>query len=113
MNKSITIEETRLIVYARDGYQCQHPKCGIMGYDNLEMAHRIAQTKANKQMIAQYALDMFGTLLTREQVGSIIHHLLNLKTSCRSHNDYFNIGNVPVLRYKLLSEIFKELGYYD
>jgi len=47
----LKIYETKMAVFARDGYKCQYPGCQIMGIDNLQAAHRIAKSKSNRKYI--------------------------------------------------------------
>jgi len=91
----------RFHVFQRDGFRCQHKGCYVVGYSDLEVAHRIANTKAN----AKWITNMTGY----EHPEQVLDHPLNLKTSCRKHNDYFNIGNKPKIATELIYEILKHL----
>jgi len=103
--KDIKIMETRLRVYTRDGFKCQYPDCLSVGFDNLELAHLISAGKDNRNYIYQYWIDNYGKFLTEKEIDKIIYHPKNMKTSCRKHNSYFNIGGQPEKVKKLLKKI--------
>ena len=75
----LALYEERLAIYSRDGGRCQ--TCGEMVDINaFQVAHRIANTKANRSR--------FG--------ARIIDHLLNKATTHPGRcNDAQNIGNNP------------------
>lgn len=94
--KDYDIYETRGYVYRRDGWVCQQEECLEI---EIELAHKISQSKANIKMVMRL-LDV-----DKKTALKIIHHPLNLVTSCSKHNSSFNIGNNPVEAEKLLYEI--------
>lgn len=87
-----------MAVYQRDYFQCCYPHCHIIGAKNLQMAHGIAQTQANIDMIRNEWYRMFNEPLGKKFIeDNMIHSADNLYTSCIAHNDYFNYGNNPQL----------------
>jgi 5-methylcytosine-specific restriction endonuclease McrA len=107
--KDLEISDTRARVYCRDGFQCQYPRCGQIGYTNLEMAHRISKGKGNVFYVMNFWWHNYAEWITAEYAKKILNHDMNLVSSCSKHNSYFNIGNQPVERDKLLREIKKAL----
>ena len=103
------IAETREYIYARDYYKCQYPGCHVVGYDNLQLAYRIAQTKTNRDYVQRYIFDKYGVRLTKTDAMALLHHYDNLITSCAKHNSTFNIGNVPEERDRLIEIIFEDV----
>ena len=91
-------------IFNRDLWQCTYPGCTDMS-GHIELAHRIAQSNANAKHIKQ----LYG--ITMKQAWSMLHHPLNMTTSCRNHNDYFNIGNNPESMNKLLEEIWSNISH--
>lgn len=107
--KDLDIRDTRLFVYNRDEYKCQHPNCEIRGFENLELAHRIGQ--GHKNGIKKIILQIYGKHITKKELDKIIHHPLNFATSCKKHNSFFNIGFNEMNTYYLLDKICVDLGY--
>ena len=103
--KDFEILETRMIVYTRDFFTCRHRNCFVCGSDNIQLAHRIAQTEANKKYVQQYWLDNFDKVISLRKAERILHHPLNLATSCIMHNSYFNVGHNPEKRKIILDKI--------
>lgn len=108
MDKTMEIYETRRRVFNRDGWQCQYPGCTEPAQ---ELAHRIANTKANRNYIKHKCLLWLNIDLSERQVDRIIHHPFNLVSVCKSkmgaHNDYFNCGGSPQKTETLLANIIK------
>jgi hypothetical protein len=72
--------EERLVIYTRDQGRCQ---CGCgdpVAFDAFEMAHRIANTKANR----------------RRWGDAVIDSPLNRCVAFREHNSRLNIGGRPM-----------------
>ena len=72
--------EERIRIYNRDGGRCQ---CGCntpVAFDAFEMAHRIANTKANR----------------RRWGAVVIDSPLNRCVALREHNSRLNIGGRPM-----------------
>lgn len=109
MNKDIEINETRKQVYARDNYTCQHPECDVSGWENLELAHCISKGKSNQRYIQNLMAAYYDKYVSLKEVREMLNHPLNLKTSCRKHNSYFNIGFNRMKAVNLLKEIKKDL----
>lgn len=103
------MEELRQEIYERDGYRCQYPGCNIMGYQSLQLAHRINKGKSSRQWIKSRIDGMFGTDLSNKQIDEIIHHKKNIVSSCAKHNDYFNIAFKPKIAEALIIEIWNDL----
>lgn len=103
--KQLDIGETRIRVYTRDFFHCQYPGCNISGYMNLQMAHNVSKGKGNTSYVIGFWLREFGKDITINEAEKILNHDMNLTTSCPNHNSYFNIGNNPVERDKLLKKI--------
>lgn len=109
--KSENIRIQRDYIYARDFYKCQYQGCHVIGYDNLQMAHRIAQTKTNAKYICHFIYENIGLVKSITWVTeNVLHHRFNIVTSCPEHNSSFNIGNNPGERDKLLMDIIDDLG---
>jgi hypothetical protein len=93
--KKLDMQEQRLNIFIRDHWLCR--VCGkpIVGNDNLpQLAHRIAQTKAN---LRKYGAD-------------VIHHPLNMMSVCSLRcNSACNIGNRPGEVAELINQIKEEL----
>jgi len=107
--KDLKIKETRDRVYYRDGFRCQYPECNRIGYMSLEMAHRISKGKDNVNYVMNFWYKNFSQMISNKKAEEILNHDLNLVSSCSKHNSYFNIGNSPVERDRLLFEIKKVL----
>lgn len=107
---NLHIADVRAKVFVRDNYQCQYPGCKFMGSMHLQIAHRISKTKGNRKYIKKKF-----NLQTEKDIDNVIHHELNLVSSCSKHNSYFNIGNKPVERDELLDKIMGDYtgGVYE
>ena len=105
--KSDEIEQTRLEVYERDLYTCRHFECNVMGYDNLQLAHRIAQTKANKNFVVTFWASEYGEFITLKQAEAILNHPINLMSSCADHNSHFNLGFSTKMVCDILRQIYE------
>ena len=92
-------QEIRDFIFNRDMYQCQ--RCGSPA---TEIAHRIANTESNLKEI----MDTFKHKIGKAR--EILNHPLNLSASCRSCNDYYNIGNKPYSKHLLLLKIISDLN---
>ena len=102
----LDITEKRLEIYARDNYKCQYPDCDVTGCDNIELAHRISKGKNSVNWVRSEIRRKFDVDLSDVKITDILNHPINLKTSCRKHNDYFNIGNKPEKAKLLLIDIY-------
>jgi hypothetical protein len=105
--KSSVIEETKLRIFERDHFRCQHGGCCEK---DRELAHHIGQgyhsinhtrTEWNREFKENRGYNWIE--------ANVIHNGLNMSTSCRKHNDYFNIGNNPGKILKKLYEIRESL----
>jgi len=97
--------DVRQNVFGRAGYMCEY--CGARA---TEIAHRIAKTQYNIKHIQRYIKNKYGVELSLTYIRNrIINHPKNLASSCREHNDYFNIGNRIEEAHALVDEIYKEL----
>ncbi len=104
------IAESKRRIFTRDLYRCQYPGCRATGEGQIEVAHRIAQTSSNEKDIRQWLRDEIGTDWTLAMVRKkIIHHRLNMVTSCRRHNDYFNIGFNRLKMMELVRRIYDDV----
>lgn len=104
--------ETHQKVLERNNYICEHPGCLNR---STEVAHRIAQTKSNRQDLIKKAwswvargwmkLDDF---ISMKKAKELLDDELNLAGSCKEHNDYFNIGFKRVSAESLMEEILRK-----
>lgn len=81
--------EERVAIYNRDGGRCQ---CGCnerVPFDAFELAHRIANTKANR----------------RRWGNAVVDHPLNKAVALREHNSRLNIGGNPAACAELVARI--------
>lgn len=86
----IAWQDIRKQVFDRALWQCEYPGCSRPA---TEIAHRIANTKANAKAYGK----------------EVLSHSANLAASCRMHNDYFNCGNRPDAVRAILEKIQGEL----
>lgn len=107
--RSEEIRENRDEIYYRDNYCCQYHNCPVMGASRIELAHRIAKTEANRDYIRRRIDLWLCQSLKAADIDKIIHHRFNLVTSCRAHNDYFNIQGHRKQMDALLFQIIKDL----
>ena len=84
--KSHEWHDIRRQVFERALWQCEHPGCSRPA---TEIAHRIANTKANA---SAYGHD-------------VLSNPHNLAASCKAHNDFFNCGNNPGKVREILEKI--------
>lgn len=85
--------DVRERVINRDMWVCAHLYCLER---STELAHKIAQTRANVSEVKRIVLEEYGAEVDDKWViYNVIHHPRNLACSCRKHNDSFNIGNRP------------------
>lgn len=88
--KQFEILEQRAEIFKRDCYTCQHCRSSIFEYGTPQLAHRVAQTKAN--------LKKYGK--------AVIHHPLNMVSACSLEcNAAMNIGMNPGKVMSLVREI--------
>ena len=108
--KDREIYETRQRIIFRDDETCQFEKCYGSGH---YLAHRIAQTVANKKMIKRMFLEMFNCGLDKKGIDQVLHHDYNIALVCerQEHNSSFNIANKPEKVKRLLSIIFLNIKY--
>jgi hypothetical protein len=111
-HKHFDIDENRLAIFERDGWQCRHVdehgnRCPESA---TEIAHGIGQ--------GIHAISITRTEWNGEFKESrpynwieknVIHHPLDVFSSCRKHNDSFNIGFQPVAVREKLYEIHENL----
>ena len=107
------IFETKMIVFTRDNFKCQYEGCNVCGIDNLECAHKIGRTVANRNHVMRYVHKNFGEVLTFKEAYCILNHPDNMITSCKKHNDYFSINNHPLEKDELIRKIYKKLHWYN
>lgn len=109
--KQSDIAEAKIEVFERDGYTCQW--CGKAFQESqLEVAHHIMKGSINRSKSTSYRY--VKNWLWREYnfdaslniIDLIIHHKYNMSTSCKKHNDNFNIFYNPEKRDKLLKKIW-------
>jgi 5-methylcytosine-specific restriction endonuclease McrA len=82
--------EQRAEIFKRDCYTCQHCGLSVFQYGTPQLAHLIAQTKAN--------LKRYGK--------AVIHHPLNMASTCSLEcNAAMNIGMNPGKVKALVREI--------
>lgn len=111
MERSYKIAESKRRIFARDLYRCQYPGCRVTGEGRIEVAHRIAKSQSNAKEIRQFLRDEMGSDWTLAMVTEkIIHHPLNMVTSCRLHNDNFNIGFITVKKLELVRRIYDDVA---
>lgn len=114
MNKDIKIFETRERVYERDLYQCRYKDCKIIGWDNLQLAHILSNSKKSRNEIKGYLIVNLKVTLNDKKLGEILNQEENLITSCSRHNQLFLIDNKKVERenhIKMLIELYMESAY--
>lgn len=92
-------------IHERDGWHCQFPNCR---YTDIQVAHRICQ----KRILG--TLNDWNTQFKEERNyqwirAHVIHHPLNVVTSCAFHNSKFNIAGNPGKVAEKLNEIRKNL----
>lgn len=108
------LDEKRFKIYIRDNFRCQYKNCKVCGTERIELAHRIHQGKQTENWVESYLLENYeapNKEITKKTIEEIIHHPLNLVTSCRKHNDYFNCLFKRNDAEKLLEMIIDHLGY--
>ena len=110
------IDDSKLYIFTRDWFKCQHPDCNIRGIGNLEVAHRIAKgeksakNNVNRDYVIRFWYQNFNEMITKKYACDVIlNHPLNMVTSCREHNDYFNIAGRPQEMDELLRKIYEDL----
>ena len=95
-------------IFQRDNFKCQFEGCNICGCDNLELAHRISKGKTGQKYVKRYLLEKYEFNFTkREVLQYFINHRFNMVTSCKKHNDYFNVLYNPEEANKIIDEIIK------
>lgn len=102
--EDLTIHDMRMEVYERDKFQCQYPGCQVKGFDNLQLAHKLARTK-NVNYVIQFWYREYEELLTKKEASAILNHKLNLITSCAKHNQLFLIDGNRLESDRLLRRI--------
>ena len=96
------IYETRMLVFKSAGWQCEYKDCEST---DLQLAHCIAQTKANEKMIRRIVRETHGEEISKREAELILHHPRNLRASCAEHNSYFNCGNNPQKVKRIICDI--------
>jgi hypothetical protein len=91
----------------RDHWRCQWPGC----YESAtEKAHCIAKTRENISIIHKLWNKEFKDAKGLQWIfANVIQNDLNMKASCRKHNDYFNIGNKPEQVKNKIIEIYNTI----
>lgn len=92
-------EEVRKSILDRDMWRCQ--RCGMGA---TEIAHRVANTEANKKHI------MKRLHISPAEAQSILDHPKNVVASCRECNDYFNIGFKRYIADSIIDAIGELIG---
>jgi len=94
--QKLDAQELREELFRASGYYCAHCGGSLLAHGTPQLAHRIAQSKAN---IKKYG-------------PAIIHHRLNLVPVCQIEpcNSAMNIGNNPGEIQELLEQIEEENG---
>lgn len=103
------ISDTKLRIFSRDLYRCQYKGCTVSGIGRIELAHRIKQGKGSIQYIIAWVYERHHRFISHGEAEEYLHNDLNLVTSCREHNDYFNCFFDPVATESLLKKIEKKL----
>lgn len=105
----LTVYDTKMKVFTRDGFTCQ--KCKkTYPVGELELAHRIMKGKTARRYIRNWYMVRFLRQLSEKEIDGIIHHPLNLATSCRKCNSSFNCFNDYCETEKILEKIIREEG---
>ena len=105
--REISIYDTRLLVYGRDGWMCQ--RCGSP--QNLTMAHKIG--KGNVDWVIKYSR-RHGLELTKTDAMQILNDPDNLVTACAGEcNDFFNMAFKTVQAEHLLYMILRKQGWIN
>lgn len=110
--KHFEVDEHRLAIFERDGWQCRHvDERGHRCTESAtEIAHGIGQ--------GIHAISITRTMWNGEYnearpynwiESHVIHHPLDVWASCRKHNDSFNIGNNPGAVREKIHEIHEQL----
>ncbi len=109
MNQAIYIEQKRLDVFNRDGWFCRVCNRPLqMGVP--QVAHCIAQTESNEKEIKAKVFQWFQVFLTNKQIGMIIHHEFNLKSTCSENcNSKCNMGFKRKQANELIMKIIQNL----
>lgn len=103
------MDEKRFYIYIRDSFKCQHKNCKVCGTKNIELAHRLHKGVQTENWVSDYvATNYNGHFLTKKNLNKIIHSPLNIVTSCRKHNDYFNCLFKKEEAKELLEKIIKK-----
>ncbi|MDA3900041.1 MAG: hypothetical protein PF637_05925 [Spirochaetes bacterium] len=103
------VHDTKMKVFTRDGFTCQ--KCKKMfEFSDLELAHRIMKGKAARRYIRSWYQERFFEVLSEADIDRIIHHPLNLVTSCKKCNSSFNCFNNYCETEILLTKIIRAEG---
>jgi len=106
--KKVEVDEKRIEIYQRDDYKCQFQGCNKRGAENLELAHRINKGKTAHKYVQNYIQDKYKVRLSTACVSRFfVNHSLNLVSSCRAHNDYFNIFFNPEATNQLIDKIYE------
>ena len=93
-SQKLDAQELREKIFERDGWKCRNCGKSIYWCNVPQLAHRIAQTKAN--------IEKYGE--------EIIHHPLNTASvCCLGCNSAMNIGFDPVATESLVDEIIRAL----
>ena len=100
-------QDKRFEIYERDGYKCQWEGCDKIGFNNIELAHQIHQGKQSENYVKNYVLKNYNIDLKKKQLKEIINNKLNIKTSCKKHNSYFNCLFKPNLANKIIDDIIE------
>lgn len=96
------------LIMCRDLGHCRYPGCHAT--EELQMAHRIADTEDNKKEIRSLVLGTWGQEVSLSWVKeNMIDHPFNVCISCPKHNDYFNIGFKPEVKAEVIFAIMEDI----
>jgi len=96
------------LIMCRDLGRCRYEGCNEK--ENLQMAHRIADTEDNKKEIRSLILGTWGQDVNLSWVKeNVIDHPFNVCTSCQKHNDYFNVGFKPEAKAEIIFAIMDDI----
>lgn len=94
-------------VFKRAHYMCEYEGCNERA---TEIAHKIANTKANVKWIKRILLEEKKLEATDAYVKKkFIDNANNLAASCKKHNDYFNCGFNNAEAYKIIKKCKEDL----
>jgi len=96
--KHFEIRENCMAILDRDHWMCRYidAKGNHCRQSATEIAHGISQGESMTSIIRTQWNGEFNESRPYNWIQrNVIHNPLNVFSSCRKHNDYFNIGNNP------------------